>query len=409
MQVIETECCIAGGGPAGIMLGYLLARQGVDVIVVEKHKDFLRDFRGDTVHPSTMQVLHELGLLEAFLKRDFQKTEQIGINAGGRHYQMVDFSHLPTAAKFVAFMPQWEFLDFLASEVRKLPGFTLMMETRAERLTGRDGKVTGICASKDGEDFKIRAKVTVACDGRDSMLREAGRLKLVQQGAPIDVLWFRLPRNESEASAESLGHIAKGGFLVSLNRGSYWQVALVIEKDGFGQVREHGIEAFRAKVASIAPDLADAVQTIEGFEDIKLLRVEVSRLRKWWRDGLLAIGDAAHAMSPVGGVGINLALQDAVAAARIIGPALKDGSLSWSTLAKVQKRREWPAEITQAVQVFAHERVIMPAITGKSSGKAPLIVRLLDKVPILRRLPARAIGLGLRPEHWPKGLGQTGR
>lgn len=409
MQVIETECCIAGGGPAGIMLGYLLARQGIDVVVVEKHKDFLRDFRGDTVHPSTMQVLHELGLLEAFLKRDFQKTEQIGLNAGGRHYQMVDFSHLPTAAKFVAFMPQWDFLDFLASEARKLPGFTLMMETRAERLTGRDGKVTGICASKDGEEFKIRAKVTVACDGRDSTLREAGRLKQVQQGAPIDVLWFRLPRNESEAPAESLGHIAKGGFLVSLNRGSYWQVALVIEKDGFGRIREQGIEAFRDKVAAIAPDLADAAQAIESFEDVKLLRVEVSRLRKWWRDGLLAIGDAAHAMSPVGGVGINLALQDAVATARIIGPALKDGSLSWATLAKVQKRREWPAEITQAVQVFAHERVIMPAINGKSSGKAPLIVRLLDKVPLLRRLPARAIGLGPRPEHWPKSLDQMGR
>ncbi|RIJ23977.1 FAD-dependent oxidoreductase [Henriciella barbarensis] len=409
MQVIETECCIAGGGPAGIMLGYLLARQGVDVVVVEKHKDFLRDFRGDTVHPSTMQVLHELGLLDTFLKRDFQKTEHIGLNAGGRHYRMVDFSHLPTAAKFIAFMPQWDFLDFLASEARKLPGFQLMMETRAERLMGRDGQVTGICAKKGDEDFKIRAKLTVACDGRDSTLREAGRLKQVQQGVPFDVLWFRLPRNVRDASSESLGHLARGGFLVSINRGSYWQAALVIEKDGFDGIQQDGLAAFRDRVSTIAPELAEEAQSIESFDDVKLLRVEVNRLRKWWRDGLLAIGDAAHAMSPVGGVGINLALQDAVAAARIIGPALKKGSLSNDILEKVQKRREWPAEITQAVQVFAHERVIMPTIRGKSSGDAPFIVRLLDKVPILRRLPARAVGMGPRPEHWPKELDQAGR
>lgn len=409
MQVIETECCIAGGGPAGIMLGYLLARQGVGVIVVEKHKDFLRDFRGDTVHPSTMQVFHELGLLDAFLKRDCQKTDQIGLSASGHHYKMVDFNHLPTAAKFIAFMPQWDFLDFLASEARKLSGFTLMMDTRAERLMGRDGQVTGICARKDGEDFKIRAKLTVACDGRDSTLREAGRLKQVQQGVPFDVLWFRLPREAGESPSESLGHLAKGGFLVSINRGSYWQVAMVIEKDGFDEIRQAGLPALRDTVSAIAPDLAEEAQAIESFDDVKLLRVEVNRLRKWWRQGLLAIGDAAHAMSPVGGVGINLALQDAVAAARIIGPALKDGSLSEATLAKVQKRREWPAEITQTVQTFFHERVILPAIRGKTSGDAPFIVRLLDTFPALRRLPARAVGMGARPEHWPKELDQTGR
>lgn len=404
MQNLETDCCIAGGGPAGMMLGYLLARQGVDVIVLEKHGDFLRDFRGDTVHPSTMQVLHELGLLERFLARPHQKTEQIGLNINDRHYQIVDFRHLPVAARYVAFMPQWEFLNFLADEAKALPNFRLMMSTRADRLLGRDGVITGVRAEAGGEEIRIRAGLTVACDGRGSTLRDAAALKLIDKGAPIDVLWFSLPRDESQTGEESLGHIGPGGFLVTINRGSYWQCAFVIEKGGEAALKEAGVDALKQKITAIAPGFEAAAAALESFDDIKRLDVQVSRLETWWRDGLLAIGDAAHAMSPVGGVGINLALQDAIAAAQILAPHLKSGRVPRRILEKVQTRREWPARITQSVQVFAHEKVILPAIRRTGKPGVPLAVKLLNAVPLLRRLPARAIGLGPRPEHW-KGSG----
>ncbi|WP_084420897.1 FAD-dependent oxidoreductase [Henriciella litoralis] len=404
VESIESQCCIAGGGPAGIMLGYLLARQGVNVTVLEKHGDFLRDFRGDTVHPSTMQVLHELGLLEAFLKHPHQKTERIGLNFNGKPYQMVDFTHLPTEAKFVAFMPQWDFLNFVADEARKMPNFRLMMSTRADKLIGSQGQIMGVRASGPDGEYRIRAPLTVACDGRDSTMRDAARLKLVDKGAPIDVLWFRVPREEGDGDEQSFGYVGPGGFLVTINRGSYWQCAFLIEKGGEAAVREAGIEAFREKVGALAAPLEGRLDAVTSFDDVKLLNVQVSRLLRWWREGFLAIGDAAHAMSPVGGVGINLALQDAIAAARMLGPHLLAGTVTGEALAAVQERREWPAKVTQSAQVFVHEKVLLPAIRGNSPKRPPLMVRTLDKVALLRRLPARAIGLGARPEHWPKDL-----
>lgn len=395
-----TGCCIAGGGPAGMMLGYLLARQGVDVVVLEQHADFLRDFRGDTVHPSTMQVLHELGLLDAFLQRPHQQTERIALHLNDRPYDIVDFTHLPVAAKFVAFMPQWEFLDFLAEQARALPSFQLRLETQAHQPLVEAGRVRGVRARAGSTTLDIRALLTVACDGRDSTLRGAMGLKPKEKGAPIDVLWFAMPREDRSDEGRSLGHMKAGGMLVTLNRGDYWQCALVIPKGAEQRIRQEGLESFRARVAHIAPHLGDETMGIESMDDVKGLNVQVSRMERWWDEGFLAIGDAAHAMSPVGGVGINLAVQDAVAAGQILAGDLKAGSMRRETLEAVQKRREWPARVLQAVQVFAHDRVVFPALEAEGELGVPWVVKLLNAVPLLRRLPARAIGLGPRPEHW---------
>lgn len=404
MNRLETDCCIAGGGPAGIMLGYLLARQGTKVVVLEKHKDFFRDFRGDTVHPSTLQVLHELGILEGFLKRPHQKTKRIGLHFNGDLYDIVDFTHLPTIAKYVAFAPQWEFLDFLADEGRKLENFDLRMSTKAEDLIVEEGRVRGVCASDGKKLIEIRAPLTVACDGRDSTLRPKAGLEVIDKGVPIDVLWFSVPRDTGQDDDESFGYIAEGGMLVTLNRDTYWQCAFLIEKGGFERMKAEGLDGFRGRVGALAPHLADRTEALKSWDDVKLLSVQVSRLAKWWREGFLAIGDAAHAMSPVGGVGINLALQDAIATARILGRPLRRHYATADLLQAVQKRREWPAKVTQSAQVFAHKNVIMPALKAEDGLKVPLFVKALNKFPVLRGLPARAIGLGPRPEHWPDTL-----
>ncbi|KCZ65951.1 hypothetical protein L53_01170 [Hyphomonas sp. L-53-1-40] len=386
-----------------MMLGYLLARQGVDVMVLEKHEDFFRDFRGDTVHPSTLQAFDEMGLLEGYLKRPFQKTDRLAVEIEGETVPLADFRHLPVAAPFIAMMPQWEFLDHLANAGREMDEFHLMMSAKAERYTEEAGRVTGLDVSTPDGPVRIKADLVVGADGRGSALRAQSGLLVKDLGAPIDVFWFRLPRSSGEA-AESLGRVSADGMMVMINRGDYWQCALPFPKGADDEIRAQGLPALRERIKRMAPELASTVDALASWDDLKLLTVQVNRLDLWWRTGLLFIGDAAHAMSPVGGVGVNLAVQDAIAAARILGRSLREGALTDGDLASVQKRREWPTKVTQSAQVFAHDFVLVPAITAKRKIRMPLFLRLFKWVPLLRRLPARAVGMGVRPEHWDTQL-----
>lgn len=401
-KILKTQCCIAGGGPAGVMLGYLLARQGVQVVVLEKHADFFRDFRGDTVHPSTLQAMSEMNLLESYLEKPFQKTDRLSVVIDEKEIPIADFRHLPVVAPYIAMMPQWEFLNHLAEQGRALPGFTLLMSTRAERVAETNGRVTALEAEGPDGPLTIEADLVVGADGRDSVLRDQSSLPIKDIGAPVDVYWFRLPRQSG--GTESLGRINSDGMLVMINRGDYWQCALPFPKGADAHIRAEGLQAFRDRIARLAPILADAVDELSSWDDVKLLTVQVNRLETWWKPGLLFIGDAAHAMSPVGGVGVNLAVQDAIAAARILGAALREGRLSDQDLAAVQKRREWPARTTQAAQVMAHRKVLVPALSHDSKVHVPFALHLFQWVPPLRRLPARAVGMGVRPEHWDTRL-----
>jgi 2-polyprenyl-6-methoxyphenol hydroxylase-like FAD-dependent oxidoreductase len=401
MRDLTTTCCIAGGGPAGMMLGFLLARAGVDVIVLEKHADFLRDFRGDTIHPSTLQLMHELGLLEDFLKLPHSALSSIAMRFGNETIQFADFSHLPVAAPFVAMMPQWDFLDFLADRGREQPRFTLMMSAKAEALIEQAGKISGLTGRDGAGPFSIRADLVVAADGRRSDIRAASGLKGIDIGAPMDVLWFRLPR-EPDDPEQTGGQVANGRLLVTLNRGAYWQSAFVIPKGKFEDLRAAGLQAFRDGIVRLAPWFAGRMQAIQDWDEIKLLTVAVDRLETWWKPGLLCIGDAAHAMSPIGGVGVNLAVQDAVAAANRLAAPLREKRLSDSDLAAVQERREFPTKATQRIQVIVQNRIITPLLArGESDAPLgpPFLVRLFDWFPVLRRLPARLVGMGVRPEH----------
>ena len=416
MRMLETQCVISGGGPAGLMTGYLLARQGIDVIVLEKHADFLRDFRGDTIHPSTLEIFHELGLLDELLARPHQKIRQASVTISGNNYKIADFGQLPTLCKYVAMMPQWDFLDYLVKAACEFPNFKLLRLTKAVNLIDQDGQIAGVNASDKDGHLVIHADLTIAADGRDSALRDVSGLTLDDIGAPIDVFWMRLPKTPSQASV-SLGQVGSSGFLVQLDRGDYWQCALPFQKGEADIIRAEGIAAFRQRVAGIAPALSTSVASLTSWDQVKLLTVQVNRLRTWWRDGLLCIGDAAHAMSPVGGVGINLAIQDAVATARLVGPSLSNRAirsqhLRSQHLAQVQKRRAWPASMTQNAQVIAHKFVLIPALKAKSSPRAPLFIKLLNGFPLLRGITARALGLGLRPEHWkekPVSRSSTGQ
>jgi 2-polyprenyl-6-methoxyphenol hydroxylase-like FAD-dependent oxidoreductase len=381
-----------------MMLGLLLARAGIEVIVLEKHADFLRDFRGDTVHPSTLQVMHELGLLDAFLARPHSELRSIGAQIGDTLVQVADFTHLPTRCGFIALMPQWDFLDFLAGEARRFPSFRLMMRTEATGLL-RDGEqVIGVAAQAEGRPIRIEAELVVAADGRHSTLRDASGLALEDLGAPMDVLWLRLSRRPSDP-AQTLGRIDAGRIFVMLDRGEYWQCAFVIAKGGFDQTRAAGLPAFRAEIVRLAPYLHDRVQEIDDWEKVKLLTVVVNRLRQWYLPGLLLIGDAAHAMSPIGGVGINLAIQDAVAAANVLVPRLRQDQAQVQDLRAVQRRRELPTRLTQGLQLLIQNRVISNVLRATRTPTPPLLVRLLGMFPVLRRLPARVVGMGFRPEH----------
>ncbi|HXC90478.1 MAG TPA: FAD-dependent oxidoreductase [Stellaceae bacterium] len=395
---LSVRCCIAGGGPAGMMLGLLLARAGVPVLVLEKHADFLRDFRGDTIHPSTLQIMHELGLLTEFLRRPHQEVRTLAAQIGPDVLEVADFTHLPTHCRFLALMPQWDFLDFIAEQGRHYPTFQLMTEAEVVELLETDGRVVGVRAETPRGRLAVRAHLVVGADGRHSTVRERAGLAIDDIGAPMDVLWMRLSRRPDDPG-QTLGRIDAGRILVMLNREDYWQCAFVIAKGGFDEIRRAGLPAFREDIGRLAPYLGERTAELRDWDQVKLLSVAVDRLRTWHRPGLLCIGDAAHAMSPIGGVGINLAIQDAVAAANILAAPLLRGAAGQDDLAAVQRRRQFPTRATQGLQVFVQNRVISRVLANRRAVRAPLLLRLLSRWRYFRRLPARIVGLGFRPEH----------
>jgi 2-polyprenyl-6-methoxyphenol hydroxylase-like FAD-dependent oxidoreductase len=393
---INTTCCIVGGGPAGMMLGFLLARAGVAVIVAEKHADFLRDFRGDTVHPSTLEKMYELGLLDEFLKLPHSVVKQISLQIGKDRVVVGHFEHLPVRCKFIALMPQWDFLNFLANHGKGYRTFDLRMQMEAVGLIEENGRVVGIQAKSPDGELQIHADLIVGCDGRHSTIRAKAGLESDDYGAPMDVMWFRLSRRPGD-SEETFGHIEDGRMMVMLNRNDYWQCAYVIPKGSADDVRRAGLDNFRKVVGEMSPFVQDRLDEIESWDAVKLLTVAVDRLRRWYRPGLLCIGDAAHAMSPIGGVGINLAVQDAVAAANILAQPLRRGSVSIETLEQVQRRREFPTRFTQRLQIVLQNNTIGPALKGRRP-KAPFFMKMLQ-CPLFRRIPGRLLALGIRPEH----------
>jgi 2-polyprenyl-6-methoxyphenol hydroxylase-like FAD-dependent oxidoreductase len=407
-DAVETACCVVGGGPAGMMLGYLLARAGVQVTVLEKYPDFFRDFRGDTVHPSTLEVLYELGLLDDFLKLPHQKVESVGGVFGDFHFRGADFRHVPARCKFVALMPQWDFLNFLSDRAKKFPTFDLRIQHEAVDLTRDGDRITGVLASRPGQvPVPIRADLVVGCDGRHSVTRRAGQLELHELGVPIDVLWFRLSRQPDDPQ-EVLGNVNYGKALILIDRSDYFQAGLIIPKGSFGEIKRRGIDAFRSSILQLAPYLDGRTGELQDWEQIKLLTVQMNRLRRWYRAGLLCIGDAAHAMSPAGGVGINLAIQDAVAAANLLARPLQRRAVTEAVLAAVQRRREFPARITQAGQAVVHKGFCL-AFENPGALKAPWQLRLAMRIPGVHRAMGYAVGIGVRPEHIRDAAGQSGR
>ncbi len=394
---LQTTCCIAGGGPAGVMLGFLLARAGVAVTVLEKHADFFRDFRGDTVHPSTLELMHELGLLDEFLRVPHQEVPRLDLEIEGRVYAGPDFSHLPTRCKFIALMPQWDFLNFLAAHGKRYPGFHLLMNAEVTDLIAEGGRIVGVKAKSPEGEIEVRADLVVGTDGRGSTVRDRAGMKVEDFGVPIDVLWFRIPKSAGDP-ASVLGRIKGRTMLITLDRGDYFQCALIIRKGTFGEIRERGLPAFQATIADAAPFLRDRMRELDDWEKIKLLTVQVNRLPAWHRPGLLLIGDAAHAMSPAGGVGINLAVQDAVAAANRLAAPLRERRVTAADLQAIQHRREMPVRRIQAGQVFVHRRMFSrPGQVFSIPWPARALLVLAG--PLVRRLAARIVGVGFRPEH----------
>jgi 2-polyprenyl-6-methoxyphenol hydroxylase-like FAD-dependent oxidoreductase len=396
LEKLQFHCCIAGGGPAGIMLGYLLARAGIEVLVLEKHADFLRDFRGDTVHPSTLQVMHELGLLEAFLKRPHQKVAQVRARIGGEQIMLGNMAYLRTQCRFMALMPQWDFLDFLAQQGRRYPTFQLRMQTEVTGLIESNGRIVGVQGKTLAGPVEVRADLVVGADGRDSLVRDCSGLEIEDLGTPVDALWMRLSKRSGDPEVAFLAD--HGKLLVLFDRGDYWQCGFPILKGSGTELQRGGIENFREGIAEVAPFLRDRVEELRDWNDVKLLTVRVNRLRRWHRAGLLCIGDAAHAMSPVGGIGINLAIQDAVAAANVLAGPLREAVVSDGELAKIQRRRAFPTRLTQRLQELLRRQV------GRGFGKPrparpPWPIRLLERTGLLCRLRTRFVGVGIRPEH----------
>ena len=395
---MKTDCVIAGGGPAGMLMGFLLARAGVDVVVLEKHADFLRDFRGDTIHPSTLEVMHELGLLEEFLRRPHDELHEVEIRVGDEQAKLADFRHVPTHCKFLMMMPQWDFLDFLADHARRLPNFHLVMQAEARTLLSGDGRVTGLVARTPEGDLEVHAALVVGADGRHSTIRAQAGLQPDDFGAPMDVLWLRVSRRP-EDPPDLFGQIDAGRMLVMIARGDYWQCALLIPKGGFGAVRGRGMAALHDSMRALSPWLGERVRELVDWDQVKLLAVTVDRLREWAKPGLLCIGDAAHAMSPIGGVGINLAVQDAVAAARLLAGPLREHAVDLAALQRVQRRREWPVRVVQRMQITMQDRLIAPVLAASGPVRMPAFLRLFGRFALLRRIPAWFIGVGVRPEH----------
>jgi 2-polyprenyl-6-methoxyphenol hydroxylase-like FAD-dependent oxidoreductase len=380
------------------MLGFLLARQGVDVFVLEKHADFLRDFRGDTIHPSTLEIMYELGILDEFLKRPHQKVTELAGKVGNETVTIADFTHLPTHCHFLALMPQWDFLNFITEQARRYSTFHLQMQAEVTDLIKVNGTVTGVRAKTPNGVLEICAPLTVGADGRHSVVRERAGLEVIDLGAPMDVMWMRISRHTTDP-AQTLGHFDRGRILFLINREDYWQCAFVIPKGTADEIRQRGLEAFRREIAELEPFLKDRVEELRDWKEVSLLTVRVDRLARWFRPGLLCIGDAAHAMSPIGGVGINLAIQDAIAAANILGPKLRENNVTESDLQAVQGRRSFPTRATQRLQILIQNNVIRRILGSAETLSVPWPLKVLQRWPILRRIPARVIGLGFRPEH----------
>jgi 2-polyprenyl-6-methoxyphenol hydroxylase-like FAD-dependent oxidoreductase len=397
-HTITTRCCIVGGGPAGMMLGYLLGRAGIETLVLEKHADFFRDFRGDTVHPSTLQVMDELGLIEGFLKLPHQQLQKMDGKFGGASIRIADLSRLKAKYPFIAFIPQWDFLNFIRENGKRFASLKVMMEWSATDLIRWGDTIVGVAADTPDGPVEIRADLTIGCDGRHSIVRERAGLEVQELGAPMDVLWFRVPKGDESESV--FARVEAGKMMVTFDRGDYWQCAYVIAKDQYEVVKARGLDAFRDDVAGMAPVLKSGIAEVKSWDDVKLLTVAINRLKRWTRPGLLCIGDAAHAMSPVGGVGVNLAVQDAVAAANLLASELANGCPDENVLDAVRRRREFPTRMTQIMQVAIQNNIIRVALKpGGRPLSIPLFARIVNAVPWLQGITARFIALGVRPEH----------